>query len=222
LGLGIADTIITRIGQIEGIAVRPTSSVRRYGSAESDALSAARELSVDAVLDGTVQRAADRLRINLNLVRVSDGASLWSRSFNTDFKDIFAVEDEIAQQVVGELRLRLTAAEQARLAKRYTASPEAYEYYVKGVRTFGTVGGAFPITVLDEVETGLKMLERAVEIDPGYALAHAQLAWGTRGSGCSPPMQARFGLLGPGRPLREPAPSTPTLQKFTSFAGTEV
>ena len=126
LGLGIADTIITRIGQLEGIAVRPTSSVRRYGSAQSDALDAARELRVDAVLDGTVQRAGDRLRINLNLVRVSDGASLWSRSFNTGFNDIFAVEDEIAQQVVGELRPRLTPTEQARLTKRYTSSPEAY------------------------------------------------------------------------------------------------
>ncbi len=127
LGLGIADTIITRIGQLEGIAVRPTSSVRRYGSAQSDALDAARELRVDAVLDGTVQRAGNRLRINLNLVRVSDGASLWSRSFNTGFNDIFAVEDEIAQQVVGELRPRLTPTEQARLTKRYTSSPEAYQ-----------------------------------------------------------------------------------------------
>ena len=145
LGLGIADTVITRIGQIEGIAVRPTSSVRRYGTAESDALNAARELRVDAVLDGTVQRAGDRLRINLNLVRVSDGASLWSRSFSTGFNDIFAVEDEIAQQVVGELRPRLTAAEQARLAKRYTSSPEAYQSTSKGIRTFGTVGGAGPL-----------------------------------------------------------------------------
>jgi serine/threonine-protein kinase len=178
LGLGIADTIITRIGQIEGMAVRPTSSVRRYGSAESDALGAARDLGVDAVLDGTFQRAGDRLRINLNLVRVSDGASLWSRSFSTTFNDIFAVEDEIAQQVVAELRLRLTPAEQVRLTKRYTSSPEAYEYYLKGIRTFGTVSGAGGNWVTGEVQTGLKMLERAVEIDPAYALAHAQMAWG--------------------------------------------
>ena len=104
IGLGLADTIITRIGRIEGIAVRPTSAVRRYSAPDANALEAARELQVDAVLDGTLQRAGDRLRVNMTLVRVSDGATLWSRTFNTAFAHVFAIEDEIATGVVSELR----------------------------------------------------------------------------------------------------------------------
>ena len=83
IGLGLADAIIMRIGQIEGIAVRPTSAVRRYSPPDANALEAARELQVDAVLDGTLQRAGDRLRVYMTLVRVSDGVTLWSRTFNT-------------------------------------------------------------------------------------------------------------------------------------------
>ena len=96
IGLGLADAVITRIGQIEGIAVRPTSAVRRYSPPDTNALEAARELQVDAVLDGTLQRAGDRLRVNMTLVRVSDGVTMWSRTFNTAFADVFAIEDEIA------------------------------------------------------------------------------------------------------------------------------
>jgi TolB-like protein/Tfp pilus assembly protein PilF len=177
LGMGIADTIITRLGQIEGVTVRPTSAVRKYSSPDSDSLKAAVELKADAVLDGTVQRSGDRLRVNITLLRASDGASLWSESFNTSYQEIFAVEDEISQQVVSRLRVRLSPTEQARLNRHYTSSPEAYEYYLKGIRTFSTVAGAAP-SITGDVETGLKLLERAIEIDPGYALAHAQMAWG--------------------------------------------
>ena len=178
IGLGLADTIITRIGQIEGITVRPTSAVRRYSAPDANALQAARELQVDAVLDGTLQRSADRLRVNMTLVRVSDGARLWSRTFNTAFADVFAVEDEIATGVASELRVSLSPSERARLTKHHTSSPEAYEYYLKGVATFSTVGSA-SANVTGNVDAGVKLLERAVAIDPNYALAHAQLAWGT-------------------------------------------
>jgi adenylate cyclase len=177
LGMGIADTIITRLGRIEGITVRPTSAVRKYLSADSDSLKAAVELKADAVLDGTVQRSDDRLRVNITLLRTSDGASLWSESFDTSFQEIFAVEDEIAQQVISQLRVRLSPTEQTRLKRHYTSSPEAYEYYLKGIRTFETVAGAAP-SITGDVETGLKFLERAIEIDPNYASAHAQMAWG--------------------------------------------
>jgi eukaryotic-like serine/threonine-protein kinase len=177
LGLGIADTIITRLGQIQGVTVRPISAVRKFASQDSDALKAGTELKADAVLDGTVRRAGDRLRVNMTLHRTSDGTSLWSETFDTSFQEIFAVEDEISQQVVAQLRLRLSPTQQTLLVKRYTSSPEAYEYYLKGIRTFGTVAGAAP-TITGDVETGLRMLEQAVEIDPTYSLAYAQMAWG--------------------------------------------
>jgi len=177
IGLGLTDTIIARLGQIGGVIVRPTSAVRKYGAADGDALKAAGELQVDAVLDGTVQRAGEQLRVNVTLLRASDGTSLWSETFNVGLKDMFTLEDEIAGKVVSQLRLRLSADERLRLTKHHTASPEAYEYYLKGVATFGSAGAASP-TTLGNVEPGVKLLEKAVRIDPNYAVAHAQLAWG--------------------------------------------
>lgn len=177
IGLGLADTIITRIGQIEGLIVRPTSAVRKYSDLDANALDAARDLQVDAVLDGTMHRSGDRLRVNMTLLRVSDGATLWSQSFNTTFADVFAVEDEIATGVIGHLQRRLSQAEHLRLTKHHTSSPEAYEYYLRGVATFRTVGSASP-TVTGNIDTGIALLQRAVAIDSNYALAYAQLAWG--------------------------------------------
>jgi eukaryotic-like serine/threonine-protein kinase len=177
LGLGLADTIIMRLGQVEGITVRPTSAVRRYAAADTNALEAARALTVDAVLDGSIQRSADRLRVSMALLRVSDGRTLWTQTFDTAFADIFAVEDEIAKGVVAQLRPRLNETDRQRLARHFTASPEAYEYYLKGVATFSNIGSAAP-NVVGDVRAGVELLERAVTIDPTYALAHAQLATG--------------------------------------------
>jgi TolB-like protein len=177
LGLGLADTIIMRLGPIEGITVRPTSAVRRYAAADTNALDAARALSVDAVLDGSIQRSADRLRVSLALVRVSDGKTLWAQTFDTPFADIFEVEDEISKGVVAQLRPRLNETDRQRLARHFTANPEAYEYYLKGVATFSTIGPASP-NVVGDVHAGVQLLERAVAIDPAYALAYAQLAFG--------------------------------------------
>ena len=177
LGLGLADTIIMRLGQIEGITVRPTSAVRRYTAADTNVLDAARALTVDAVLDGSIQRSADRLRVSMALLRVSDGSTLWAQTFDTPFADIFTVEDEIAKGVVSQLRPRLNETDRQRLAKHFTASPEAYEYYLKGVATFSTTGPA-SADVVGDVPAGIELLERAVAIDPTYALAYAQLAWG--------------------------------------------
>ena len=134
LGLGLADTIIMRLGQIEGITVRPTSAVRRYAAADTNALEAARALTVDAVLDGSIQRSADRLRVSMALLRVSDGSTLWAQTFDTPFADIFAVEDEIAKGVVTQLRPRLNETDRQRLARHFTASPEAYRVRLEGRR----------------------------------------------------------------------------------------
>jgi serine/threonine-protein kinase len=175
LGLGMADTIITKVSQIGALTVRPTSAVQKYAKQEMDALEVARQLGVDSVLDGTIQRSGDRLRVNVNLLRVRDGASLWSDTFNVSAGDIFATQDEIAQKVASGLRLQLNTAEQARLSKRYTSSPEAYEFYVRGMhaldrRTFSA--DAEPLNL------AIAMFGKAIEADPKYALAHAQLAYG--------------------------------------------
>jgi eukaryotic-like serine/threonine-protein kinase len=174
LGLGMADTIITKVSQIGALTVRPTSAVQKYARQETDALEAARQLGVDSVLDGSVQRSGDRLRINVNLLRVRDGASLWSDTFNVSASDIFATQDEIAQKVVSGLRLQLDTAEQARLAKHFTSNPAAFDFYVRGMRALDRrtfKADAEPLNL------AMAMFGKAIEADPNYALAHAQLAY---------------------------------------------
>ena len=175
LGLGIADTIITKVSQVGGLTVRPTSAVRKYAEQEIDALEAAKQLQADAVLDGTFLRAGDRLRVSVNLLRARDGASLWAESFDVRFTGIFAIQDEVSKEVAERLRLKLGPAEQARLAKSHTANPEAYSYYTKGMYHFSRRG--FIGDPREETATAIDLFKRAVELDPNYALARAQLGY---------------------------------------------
>ncbi|HEX7173985.1 MAG TPA: protein kinase [Pyrinomonadaceae bacterium] len=175
LGLGIADTIITKVSRLGGLTVRPTSAVRKYADQEIDSLEAAGQLQADAVLDGTFLRAGDRLRVSVNLLRARDGASLWAESFDMRFTDIFAIQDEVSKQVAAQLQLRLSAAEQARLAKRHTTSPEAYSYYTKAMYHFSKRG--FSGDPQEETDTAIDLFKKAIELDPNYALAHAQLGF---------------------------------------------
>ena len=173
LGLGIADAEIRRVSQTGRLIVRPTSAVRRYLTEDTDALAAAKQLGVDSVLEGSFQRANDRLRVNVNLLRCNDGASLWSDSFDIQMADIFTVQDTVAQQVASRLRLQLDAAQEAQLTKQYTSNPVAYELYLKGVYTFDQRMGN-PAPMLDST---ISFFKRAIDADPNFALAHAQLAY---------------------------------------------
>lgn len=175
LGTGIADTLIIKVGQLEGLTVRPISAVRKYAGQEKDALTAARELGVDAVLDGTVQRSAGRLRINVNLLRARDGVSVWSQSFNQPVGDIFQMQDEIAQHMASGLRLKLTDAEKALLAKRYTSNPEAFEYFAKGLYNFDK--RSLTSERKASLEAAISMFKKAIELDSNYVLARAYLAY---------------------------------------------
>ena len=173
LGLGIADAAIRRISQTGKVIVRPTSAVRRYVAEDVDALTAARQLEVDSVLEGSLQHEADRLRVSFNLLRTQDGASLWTDSFDIKMADIFSVQDTVAQQVAGRLRLQLDASQQAQLTKRYTSDPVAYEFYLKGAYNFGqrmrSPTQFMPIAI--------EFYKKAIGADPNFALAHAQLAY---------------------------------------------
>ena len=173
LGLGIADAVIRRLSQTGQLIVRPTSAVRRYLTEETDALTAAKQLGVDSVLEGTVQRDQDRLRVSVNLLRANDGSSLWVDSFDMRSADIFTLQDRISQQVSARLRLKLNTAQKERLEKRYTSSAEAYEYFVKGRTSFERVSTA--IGDREPAETAIGYFKRAVELDPKYALAYAAL-----------------------------------------------
>jgi DNA-binding winged helix-turn-helix (wHTH) protein/TolB-like protein/cytochrome c-type biogenesis protein CcmH/NrfG len=166
LELGIADTLISRLSTIEQLTVRPLSMVRRYGGLEQDPLTAGRELVVEAVLDGHIQRLGDRVRVTARLLDVRDEKQLWDGQFDGKFTDIFEMQDSISQRVVGELAVRLTGAERQHVAKRYTTDAEAYALYLKG-RFF--ISLAQPKNAID-------LFEQAVRRDPEFALAHAGLA----------------------------------------------
>jgi len=180
LGLGIADTIITKISQIGELTVRPTSAVLKYVHEETSSLDAARQLQVDAVLDGSVQRAGDSLRVNVNLLREKDGASLWAESFDMKQSDIFTIQDRLSKEIATRLKFKLSPTQVARLDKRYTTNAEAYEYFVKGKANFervNTIGDRpGPIEIIAyHMNATIASFKKAVELDPKYALAYAHL-----------------------------------------------
>ncbi len=169
LEIGMADTLIARLGDNREIVVRPLSSVRRFGGLEQDAVTAGRALGVDAVLDGSVQRWGDGVRVNARLIKVADGALLWTGTFDENFTGIFAVQDAIANKVASALALRLSGDEQRRLTRRYTENVEAYQLYTRG--RFHV----FKLTPPD-IQNGISYFQQAIEIDPAYALAYAGLS----------------------------------------------
>jgi hypothetical protein len=114
------------------------------------------------------------VRITVNLLRSEDGASLWTEKYDAQLTDIFAVQDKLAQQMAARLQLQLDPAQQARLAKRTTSDPVAYENYVKGVYAFNQ--RRFDDTAREQIDATIAFLKKATEIDPKYALAHAKLA----------------------------------------------
>jgi DNA-binding winged helix-turn-helix (wHTH) protein/TolB-like protein/Tfp pilus assembly protein PilF len=169
LGLGLADVLINRLGTLSHITVSPVSAVRKFAAAPSDPLKAGRELGVDAVLDGNIQGDGDRVRVTVQLFRITDGASLWSGKFDQKTDDLFAFEDSITGQVADGLLLNLTASERSRLMKRYTENGEAWQAYLRG-RYF------WNRRTPEGHQKAIEAFDQAARIDPHYALAYAGLA----------------------------------------------
>ena len=169
LGLGLTDAVITRLSEVRRLIVRPTSSVLRYADAKSDPLQAGRSLGVESVLDGTVQKVGDHLRVTVQMLDVKDGHSLWAETFDENFTNIFNVEDIISQKVVAALPVELAGQEKKQLARNSTDNPEAYENYVKGRYS------EFQSTS-DGLTKAITYFNRAIALDPGYAVAYAGLA----------------------------------------------
>ena len=167
--LGMADTLITRLGNLRQLDVRPISAVRTYTHTDRDPLAVGRQLNVAAVLDGTLQRSGDRLRVNLRLLRVGDGAVLWAAAIDEASADVFKIQDSISERVVLALRLELSGWEQQQLAKRDTESSEAYQSYVRGRYFLDRRGTEWR-------RKSVEQFSKAVELDPAYAPAYAGLS----------------------------------------------
>jgi TolB-like protein/DNA-binding winged helix-turn-helix (wHTH) protein/Flp pilus assembly protein TadD len=168
LELGIADSLITRLSNVRELVVRPTSAVQKFNQPERDPAAAGRELGVETVLEGSIQRQGDRLRVTVQLVSVKDGAQLWGKTFDEKFTNIFAVQDAISVKVAEALALNLSGEEQSGLAKRYTENPEAYELYLKG-RYFWKKFSP------EDHRKAAQYFNQAIAKDPTYALAYSGL-----------------------------------------------
>lgn len=169
LSLGMADALITRLSNLQQLVVRPSSSILKYTAPDQDPLEAGRQQGVDAVLDGKIQRAADRVRVTVQLLRVQDGQQLWADRFDEKFTDIFALQDAISERVVAALALKLTGFEQDRFTKRYTENTEAYQLYLRGRYFWNKRTG-------ESLQKGIEYFTQAIEKDSHYSLAHAGLA----------------------------------------------
>jgi DNA-binding winged helix-turn-helix (wHTH) protein/TolB-like protein len=168
LGLGLADALITRLSNLRQVTVRPTSSIRKYDGAQ-DPVSAGKELRVEWVLDGSLQKSDGRIRVTVQLLNVDDGVLRWAEKFDEKFTDIFGVEDSISEQVAKALAPKLTGEEKRLLAKRYTENTNAYEAYLKG-RYF------FEKRTTEGCKKGIHYFQQALEADPNYALAYAGIS----------------------------------------------
>ncbi len=168
MGIGMADALITRLGSLRQVIVRPTSAILKYSNSGVDPIAVGRELGVEAVLDGRVQRDDKKIRVTAQLLRVADGSSLWAGKFDDFFTNVFALQDSISEKMAEALSLRLTRDEQRQLAKRDTENTEAYQFYVQGQYS----GSLTP----DKVAKAVGFFHAAIEKDPEYAKAYAGLA----------------------------------------------
>ena len=168
LELGMTESLISSLGQHSPQTISPLSSVRRFATLDKDPIAVGRELGVDTVLDGSLQRSGDRLRVSVRLLRVADGRQLWAQSFDQAFTTIFDVQDVIAARVAQSLSVRWTGRAQPRGAP-YTGDPEAYVLYASGRLAWTRQTESSLLRAID-------FYEKAIARDPDYALAYSGLA----------------------------------------------
>jgi eukaryotic-like serine/threonine-protein kinase len=166
---GIQEEILMRLSKIADLKVISRTSTRRFKSAPEDLRQIAQQLGVANVLEGSVQKAADQVRVNVQLINAATDTHLWADTYDRKLTDIFAVESEIAKTVADRLQAKLTGAEQRAIASRPTENSEAHQLYLRGRFYWNKVLGP-------EFDKSRQYYQQAIELDPNYALAYAGLA----------------------------------------------
>ena len=166
---GLAEELTNRLAHVRGLKVVARTSAFAFKGMAADVREIGRQLGVRTVLEGSVQRSADRVRVTVQLIDVADGCHVWSGRFDRAGGDIFAIEDEIALAVASELRVKLGAGAETQLRRRHAANPQAHDLYLAGRRHAARRS-------LEDLEQAIRCYERAIELDPGYAAAHAGIA----------------------------------------------
>ena len=166
---GMTDALITDLAQISSLQVTSRTSVLRYKGEKKSLPAIAQELGVDAVVEGTVARSGNRVRVDAQLVHGATDRHLWAQSYERDLSDVMALQSEMAQAISVEIQAKLTPQEQARLAKTQRVNPAAYEAYLKGRFLLSRES-------VEEANKALQYFQRALAIDPNYAQAYSGLS----------------------------------------------
>jgi serine/threonine protein kinase/Tfp pilus assembly protein PilF len=177
---GITEDILTDLSKIKGLRVSSRNAVQRYRGAPADLAKVAAELGVDAVLEGSVRKSGDRVRITATLIGAKDGFHLWAERYDRTLADVFAVQEEIASSIAEALRVALTPAEAQALVRDRPKDAGAYDLYLRGRKKYDEYTG-------EAMKEALELFHQAAEVDPDYALAWAGIAdchgqmiqWGT-------------------------------------------
>ena len=167
---GIQEEILTRLSKIADLKVISRTSTRRFKSAPENLLEIAKQLGVANILEGSVQRSADQVRVNVQLIKAATDTHLWADTFDRKLTDVFAVESEVAKAIAEVLQAKLTGGEQRALAVKPTSNPEAYDAYLRGLAFEARTSSP------DDLDKAVGFYERAVQLDPAFALAWARLS----------------------------------------------
>jgi TolB-like protein/Flp pilus assembly protein TadD len=168
---GIQDEIITRLAKIADLKVISRTSTQQYQSKPGNLSEIAKQLGVANILEGSVQKSADQVRVNVQLIQVASDSHLWADTYDRKLVDIFGVESEVAKAIADSLQAKLTGGEQQALAVKPTNNVEAYDAYLRGL-AFEARTSNSP----DDLEKVVGFYERAVQLDPAFALAWARLS----------------------------------------------
>ena len=186
IGLGMADTLITRLSSLKKVAIRPTSAVLKYTDDRKDLIEIGRELGVESVLDGSVHISGGRMRVTVQLMGVTDQTPLWAETFDGQVSEIFGFEDSIAARVAERLTNKLSSDDRRALAKHYTENTKAHLLSLSGRYLMEK-------RIPDSTRKAIDFLQKAIEKDPDFALAYADIAEGYFGlsiTGSLPPRDA--------------------------------
>ncbi len=164
---GMTDELITNLGKISALRVISRQSMMRYKGSKKPLPQIARELNVDALVEGTVLRSGDRVRITANLLYAPTDRHLWAETYERDLRDVLALQGEVARAIANEVKIKITPQEQTRLAPARPVDPEAHELYLKGSDSLGR----------GDPKKALEYFQQATQKDPNFARAYLGIAW---------------------------------------------
>jgi TolB-like protein/DNA-binding winged helix-turn-helix (wHTH) protein/Flp pilus assembly protein TadD len=174
---GFTEAMINELGKIAALRIISRTSVMQYKDAPKTIPEIARELNVDAVLEGSVLQSDDRVRITAQLIRATTDEQVWAESYECELDDVLELQREIARNIASEIRIKLTPQEQARLTRAHTVNPQAHEAYLKGLFYWNrAINSPFAADFMQLNKRSADYFEQAIKLEPDYAAAYAALS----------------------------------------------